>query len=477
MRIMNRVARRAATALVTGGLAGLLAGLVLLALAPATAQAQRAELEKVIRRRVLPNGLEVIAVENHGVPLATVEVVVRNGAFVQTPAYAGLAHLYEHMFFKANAAHPEPDETIQALSELGAVFNASTREELVNYYLTLPSDSLQAGLRVLAAALTSPLFLSDELERERQVVLAEYDRNQASPFFRFEQETGKKLWGSAFSRKNPIGERAVLAGATPDQMRALQKLYYVPNNSVLIVSGDIVPDSVFALAQRHLGSWARGADPFAAAPIPPVPPVTRDAGLILEDETNAVTVQLQWHGPSVRQQEAATFWADVYSDILNAPQSRFQRKLVDSGLFQGVIVNYYTLNQVGPITVSGQTTPEKLRQAIPALVAALKETITPGYFTAEELEAAKASRAVTSAFGRERSSEFSHTIGFWWSVSGLDYYLKYVDEMARTTPAQLRQYATTYILGKPHVTSVLLPPGTARRLGLTEAELVRLGAF
>ena len=75
---------------------------LLLVLAAPLVFAQRAELEKTIKRRVMANGLEVIVVENHGVPLVTVEITVRNGSFTQTPEYAGLAHMFEHMFFKAN---------------------------------------------------------------------------------------------------------------------------------------------------------------------------------------------------------------------------------------------------------------------------------------------------------------------------------------------------------------------------------------
>jgi zinc protease len=186
-------------------------------------------------------------------------------------------------------------------------------------------------------------------------------------------------------------------------------------------------------------------------------------------------VQIQWHGPSVRKDEAATFVADVFSDLLNAPASRFQKKLVDSGLWEGVAVNYYTLNNVGPITISGQASPDKLRAALKSLDTELREVVKPGYFGVEELEAAKAERAVSSAFGRERSSEFSHTIGFWWSVSGLEYYLRYVDEMARRTPAQLQEYARKYVIDKPHVTGVLLSPAARAQLKLTEDELARWG--
>ncbi|MDQ8153175.1 MAG: pitrilysin family protein [Gemmatimonadota bacterium] len=439
------------------------------------AAAQRADLEKVIRRTVLPNGLEVVAVENHGVPLVTLELVVRNGAFTQSPEFAGLAHLYEHMFFKANAKFPDPDETINRASQLGAVFNASTREELVNYYLTISSDSVAAGMDFLAAALLTPKFLADELAREREVVIGEYDQQESSPFFRFDQEMGRRLWGAEFSRKNTIGDREVIRGTTPAKMRAIKDLYYHPNNSLLIIAGDVDPTAVFALAERIFGAWPRGADPFVAAPVPPIPPLTKNVGYVHEEAVNAVTVQIQWHGPSVRKDEDATFVADVFSDLLNAPGSRFQKKLVDSGLWEGVIVNYYTLNNVGPITVSGQTSPERLRAALKALDVELREVLKTGYFNLEEMNAAKAQRAVSSAFEREKASAFAHTIGFWWSVSGLEYYMKYVDEMARRAPAQLQDYARKYIIDRPRVVGVLLAPEARRQLGLTDDELARWG--
>lgn len=449
--------------------------IVLLVAWGTAAAAQRAHLEKVVQRRVLPNGLEVIVIENHGVPLVTAEVTVRNGAFTQTPEYAGLAHMYEHMFFKANREFPNPDEYIDEMSQLGAVFNASTREEQVNYYLTVSSDSLEAGLRLLVSGFLAPTFRTDELERERQVVIGEYDRNESSPFFRMEQETGRALWGGFWSRKNVIGDREVILGTTPSKMRDIQQLYYVPNNAVLILSGDVNPRDGFALAEKTFGAWKRGDDPFKKAPIPPVPALTAPKAVIIEENVNAVTVLIQWHGPSVRADEAATFAADVYSGVLNNPQSRFQRRLVDSGMWQAVGVNYYTLNNVGPISVSGQTTPGRLRDGIRALLAELRASVEPGYFTADEIAADKANRAVTTEFGMERSSEFAHTIGFWWSVSGLEYYMKYVDEMAARTAADLQHYARRYIVDKPFVVGVLISPDDRRRINLTERELILMG--
>jgi len=138
--------------------------ILLLALAPVHAWGQRAELEKIIQRKVLANGLEVIVVENHGVPLATIEIDVKNGSFTQSPEYEGLAHMYEHMFFRANSEYPEPNQFWDKASDLGAVFNGTTQEERVNYYTTVPAEKLGDGLHLLSTALRGPLFRRDELE-------------------------------------------------------------------------------------------------------------------------------------------------------------------------------------------------------------------------------------------------------------------------------------------------------------------------
>jgi zinc protease len=434
---------------------------------------QRAKLEKIIHQKVLANGLEVIVVENHGVPLATVEIDVRNGSFTQTHEYEGLAHLYEHMFFKSNKDYPEPEQFIDRAAELGAVFNGQTQEEVVNYYLTVPADSLVGGMKFLASAFRSPLFREDELAAEREVVLGEYDRQESSPFFRLNELMGKHLWTTEWSRKNKIGDRDIVRSTTPEKMRYIQHLYYIPNNAALIVAGDVSPDTVFRLAQSTFGDIPRGADPFAANPIPEVPPLKGNDAVIVEEPVNTVAVLVQWLGPSVGKDPQATYAADVFSDVMNQDGSAFQRRLVDSGLWHSIIVNYYTLNHTGPITISGETTADKLRPALAALDEEIAKFDQPGYFTAADVALQKQQRSVNTVLGLERASGFAHELGFWWSVAGLDYYMGYIDNMAKRTPADLRAYAHTYIVGKPHVTGVLLSPEDRKSLGLTTQELIQ----
>lgn len=443
--------------------------------APSMLAAQRAELERRIHRTTLPNGLDVIVVENRGVPLVTIEADVKNGSFTQGPEFEGLSHLYEHMFFKANNAYPNPDQFVARASELGAAFNGTTSEERVNYYLTVPADSVEGGMKFLADALIQPQFRSDELERERQVVIGEYDRNESGPMFGFSMAMGKALWTTAWSRKNPLGERAVIESTTPDKMRAIQKRYYVPNNTAIIVTGDIATDRAFALARNVFSGWQKGPDPFTADPIPPIPPLTHDTVVIGEQEIGSVIVMLQWQGPGATADPAATYAADVFSDVLNQPGSRFQRRLVDSGLFESIGVNYYTLNHVGPITIEGETTPQHLRQALAALRDELTKVGDTSYFAGDQVAAVKQHRIVGTELNLERASGFAHQVGFWWAVTGLDYFFGYVDMMAEQRSADLATYATKYIAEKPHVTGVLIAPAERRALGLTAMNLLEAG--
>src|SRR5262245_17742519 len=100
-----------------------------------------AQADLPIRDTTLANGLQVIVVESHAIPLVTVELDVKNGAYTEGPSYAGLSHLYEHMFFKANKTIPSQERYLERLRELGSNFNGTTSEERVNYFITQSVDS------------------------------------------------------------------------------------------------------------------------------------------------------------------------------------------------------------------------------------------------------------------------------------------------------------------------------------------------
>jgi zinc protease len=426
----------------------------------------------------LANGLEVLVIENHAVPLVTIELDVKNGAYTEGPEFSGLSHLYEHMFFKANKTIPSQEAYLRRLNQLGAQWNGGTNTEQVNYFITLGVDSLVPGLQFMEDAIRFPLFNQDELVRERPVVLGEFDRNEANPFFHLQRGADTLLWSPGFyTRKTAIGVRDVIISATQAKMNTIKNKFYIPNNSALILSGDITPARGFALAQQIFGDWPRGENPFAT-PAPNPPPLMKSASVIVQQPVSGAALEMEWQGPSVTSDPVATYAADLLSTVLASPSSKFQKRLVDSGLTFGVNINYFTQAHVGPIAVFAQTTPDKVLAAQRAILEELSKVANqPGYITPRELAAAKQQVAIQNLYQREQASEYAHTVGFWWAVTGnLDYYKTYVPNMQKVTQADLAGYMRKYVIGKPRATSLLVSPADAAKYGFTAAQLTNGGA-
>jgi zinc protease len=438
---------------------------VLVAILWATSAATQADLP--IRDTTLANGLQVIVIENHAVPLVTVELDVKNGSYTEPPEYNGLSHLYEHMFFKANRTIPSQEKYLERLRELGGSWNGTTSEERVNYFVTVGTDSVIPAMQFMEDAIRYPLFDQEELVRERPVVLGEFDRAESNPFFHLFRAIDTLLWSPAFySRKNVIGNREMIATASQEKMRTIQNRYYVPNNSALILSGDITPRRGFELATEVFGDWPRGPDPFAtSAPNPP--PLEKSRAVIVEKPVNSVSIALRWHGPSVGEDPAGTYAADVLAQVLSNPASPFQKRLVDSGITFEANWNYYTLNHVGPITMFAQTSAEKLLEAQRALLDEVARFTDEDYFSQRLLEDAQKQLGIQELYERERSSAWAHTVGFWWAVAGLDYYRTYVPNMQKVTRADIAAFARRYLERKPYVVGVLISPEERQRINLT----------
>ena len=193
-------------------------------------------------------------------------------------------------------------------------------------------------------------------------------------------------------------------------MRLIQQRYYVPNNSALVLTGDVNPAEVFKMA--FYGDWPRREkDPFVEFPLVEHPPLAKSEGLVIVQPVQNVIINIGWHGPSIGKDNPATYAADVFSFILRQPNSRFQRNLVDTGLVAGVDLSYYTQRNVGPIALVAQVTPDKARAAIKALyeVAHFNDK---DYYTDEQLESAKALLEADDLYSREKLSDYTHTLSF-----------------------------------------------------------------
>src|SRR4029078_6705972 len=159
---------------------------------PATAAARARLPEANLISKVLPNGLEIIILEDHSVPLVTIELAVRNGSYTEPPELNGLSHLSQHMFFKQKRAIANAEDYLRTIGQMGIAYNGTTREEVVDYYFPTTSPNIRTAMQFMKDATRYPLFDQREFDREKQDVIGDIDRNESNPFFYLSKEMNNR---------------------------------------------------------------------------------------------------------------------------------------------------------------------------------------------------------------------------------------------------------------------------------------------
>lgn len=420
----------------------------------------------------LENGLEILVMEDNSVPLATIEICVHNGSYTEDPEYNGLSHLYEHMFFKANKDLPSQEQFLARINELGITFNGTTSNERVNYFLTLSNAKVNEGLTFMNSAIRYPLFLADEMKRENPVVDGEFQRAESNPVFWLFKDMDRKLWGEHYSRKNTIGDHDIILSATPEKMKVIQSKYYYPNNSMIVVAGDVNHEEIFKTVNEIFRDWKPSDfNIFEKYPIPEFAPLKKSEAFLTEN-ANAKTpiIMMSMHGPDTRNDIPSTYAADVFSYILSQKSSKFQKELVDAGLAFQVQASYQTCKYVGPIQIFMVPNPASIKEAYAKLNEHINMWNTDDYFTDEQLATAKKMLAIEQTKDRESTSSYVHSVTYWWASASIDYYTSYIDNIQKVTRQDIKNYVNKYINGMPKITGLLVSPDMKTKMGITDAE-------
>src|SRR4029077_16485916 len=311
-----------------------------------------------------------------------------------------------------------------------------------------PSKNADGAIDLMAGLFQDARFSNQDLQEERPVVLNELQGPASAPEDRLARQVAQALCVTSWSGKDEGGDSVTLAGITLDHLKATYRRYYIPNNAALIVTGDVASERVFEKAREQFREGQRGPDPFAARPLPPIPPRPTNGAVMLAHDVRDVTIRIALQGPSVGQDTAATYASDALFHLLNDPASAFQQRLVTDGPFASVTGAYYTLSHTGPIEIVGKTSAERAQEALVRLLNELETLDVLEGVSEEDLAIAKKRRQVQLALERERTAELAPRIATWWSSAGVDYYLGYHVRLATQTFEDLRRFAQTYMVGR-----------------------------
>ena len=275
----------------------------------------------------LDNGMHVILHQDNSAPVVTTSVMYHVGAKDENPERTGFAHFFEHLLFEGTE-NIERGEWFTIVSSNGGSNNANTTDDRTYYYEVFPSNSVELGLWMESERLMHPIINQIGVDTQNEVVKEEKRlRVDNSPYGRFFENVKKNMFKKHPYRWTTIGEMEHLDAATLEEFQAFNKKFYVPNNAVLVVAGDIDVPSVKKMIQEYFGPIPRGEE--ITRNFPKEDPITETIRATAYDPNIQIpAVVAAYRTPSMKDRDA--YVLDMLSTYLSSGKSSvLYKKLVD----------------------------------------------------------------------------------------------------------------------------------------------------
>lgn len=416
----------------------------------------------------LSNGMTLIVQPDRRAPTVAHMVWVRVGSIDEVDGTSGVAHVLEHMMFKGTP-DLKPGEFSRRVAALGGRDNAFTSRDATAYHQQVPADRLEDVMRLEADRFARNQWDDAEFVKELQVVKEERrQRTEESPQARMFEAFNATLFQTSPYRRPIIGWMSDLDALTPQDVRDFYRRWYVPANAAVVIAGDVEPERVRALAEKHFGR-------IEARPVPPRKPrdEVRQTGP-RRMEYRAVTEQslvtLAWKAPRWTGAQDDANRDALALTMLSAVLDGYSGARLDRALVQGqgmggkrvadsASASFGLLGrgpQVFSLTAvpARGVTPEMASAALKAEVARIaREGVQPA-----ELQRVKTQWRAGEVYKRDSVFGQAQELGSYWVQGlGLDGSDRLMAALDAVTPADVQRVASRYFSDDQLTTGVLVP--------------------
>ena len=405
----------------------------------------------------LDNGLRVLVLEDHRSPIVSVQVWYKVGSRNERPGATGLAHFLEHMMFKGTPTRGK-GEFARLVERNGGQDNAFTAQDMTSYFVNIAADKLDLVLRLEADRMRHLLLDPKEIDSERQVVMEERrTRTEDNPDGLLSEELSAIAFKAHPYRWPIIGWMEEINRINPPELRAFYDTYYVPNNAILAVVGDVKAPDVLARIREVFGGIPRGPAPPAVTAVEP-PQIGERRVIVRKAGAQLPIVSIAYHVPNHASPDAPAL--ELLSTILSEGRaSRLYRKLVYEKRMALGAGGDYSYASVDPNLFWFYATPlpghtvEALERALLDEIEGLKSEPVPD----EEL--ARAKNQIEASFVWRQDSVHSRASGLVrfemlgsWRL--LD---RFVPMIRAVTAADIQRVARAYFPSDRKNVGILLP--------------------
>lgn len=408
-----------------------------------------------IQSFTLDNGMAILIKEDHAAPVVSVQIWVGSGSIHEGNLLGGgLSHYVEHMIFKGTPTR-KPGEIAKTIIGLGGELNAYTSLDRTVFFTDIPARNWQAGLNTLADAIINASFPEDEWQREKDVILREFNMGEDSP----DRQIHELLFRTAFSvhpyRLPVIGLKDIFKSITREGLLDYYHRRYVPDNMVAVVVGDINLREAREALTQAFSSFARKPNPPLFIPLEPAQTVPRHVRKSGPYKISRLMVA--YHTVTISDQDAPAL--ELLASITGGSQSsrlvqdlKEKRKLV-----YDIQASSFTARDPGLFVVGAELDVAREQETLDAICAATAAwAITP--FSKDEIEKARRMMLV----GELARLQTMHGQAGSYAEGKLfmddpRYAEAYLARLQSVTPADLQAVARKYLRPENRVSVILGP--------------------
>ena len=409
-----------------------------------------------VREFVLDNGLKILLLEDHKSPAVNFQVWYRVGSRNERDGKSGLSHFLEHMMFKGTPS-VKPEEYSRIIAKNGGRSNAFTTADVTVYFAIMSRDKITTEIDLEADRMVHALLGENDFEPEKQVIQEERRlRTEDNPASALSEMTSAVAYMVHPYRRPVVGWMEDIENLTRQDLVDHYKLYYAPNNSYIVVTGDFSTNEILPKIKSAFDKIPRGAPPpnVHAEELPQ----QGERRVILKKEAELPFVLMFYHAPNLKSPD--NYALDLLSMVLAGGRSShlyhelvYQKRIVRSidADYNGVSID------PGGFTVTAQLMPGKEPAEIEREIDALLEKVKSELISERELQKAKNQIESTFIFAQDSIFGQAMKIGYYEAVGGWRLMDSYIDGIRKVTREDIRRVAKQYLDHDRRTVGIMVP--------------------
>jgi zinc protease len=400
------------------------------------------DLVKNTERIRLPNGLTLLLHPMQNSRAAALHFCVQAGYFCETDSEVGLAHLLEHMYFKGSEKFPVPGTMGIRLKALGGTINASTSYDQTNYFCEVPSENLIPAFMIMADAFTAPLFPEDELKKECEVVIEEFNRKLDNPSAYSQEMLIRLAFREHRMKRWRIGTPEQLRSYTRDHLFDYFHRYYQPQNMVIAVAGNF--DSAEVLKTVEMLFHQMTGRPLVKDFGPSEPSQNEFRYFTADTTATQSYLHFGFHAPGVLHPDEPLL--EFLAFLLSGGRSaRLHRHVVERKRSASSASFYFlAYEDAGLLMLSAVTDAEKIREAASDCWSVIQDLRENG-ITTEELQKVKNRLRLYQAMQAEEALNVAEILSYYEAYGSYHRIEEHLNRMQQIKKEEIIETASRYL--------------------------------